>query len=68
MNLGSIIRRIFGGSESRDDESDQQEEFGATDRGVADLEGRPADPYGGDVNAVAHELRDDFKAPPDPNP
>lgn len=68
MSLGSIIKRILGGSESRDDESEQQEEFGATDRGVDDLKGRPADPYGGDINAAAHELSDEFRAPRDPNP
>ena len=68
MSLGSLIKRILGGSQSRDDESDEQEEYGAQDRGVADLEGRVADPYGGDINAVAHELEDGFEAPRDPNP
>lgn len=67
MSLGNIIKRIFGGSQSRDDESDEQEEFGATDRGVADLKERVADPYGGDINAVAHEL-EGMQGPRDPNP
>jgi hypothetical protein len=66
VSVGSVIRRIFGGSQSRDDESVEQEEYGATDRGVTDLKGRVADPYGGDINAVAHELQDD--TPRDPNP
>jgi hypothetical protein len=65
VSIGSLIKKILGGSQSRDDESDEQEEYGATDRGVADLRGRVADPYGGDVNAVAHELED---KPHDPNP
>jgi hypothetical protein len=67
VSLGSLIKRILGGGQSRDDESDEQEEYGARDRGVADLEGRSADPYGGD-NAVAHALEDGFEAPRDPNP
>jgi hypothetical protein len=66
VSLGDVIKRIFGGSQSRDDESDEQEEYGAPDRGVADLKGRVADPYGGDLNAVAHELEDE--RPRDPNP
>ena len=65
MSLGSVIKRIFGGSQSRDDESVEQEEFGAPDRGVADLHERVADPYGGDLGAVEHELED---KPRDPNP
>ena len=67
MTLGSMIKRILGGSQSPDDESDEQEEFRAPDPGVEDLENNPADPYGGDLGAVAHEL-EGFKAPPDPNP
>ncbi len=67
MSLGTMIKRILGGSPSPDDESVEQEEFGAPDPGVADLEHRPSDPYGGDLGAVAHEL-EGFKAPPDPNP
>jgi hypothetical protein len=65
VGIGDVIKRIFGGSQSRDDESDEREEYGATDRGVTDLRNRPADPYGGDINAVAHELED---TPRDPNP
>ena len=65
MSLGSTIKRIFGGRLSPDDESDEQEEYGAPDPGVTDLK-RPADPYGGDLNAVEHELED--KGPRDPNP
>ncbi len=68
MSIGSTIKKLFGGSESRDDESAQQEEFGADDRGTADLHDRVADPYGGDLGAVGHELHDDFSAPRDPNP
>ncbi len=68
MSIGSTIKKLFGGSESRDDESTQQEEFGAEDRGTADLHDRVADPYGGDLGAVGHELHDDFSAPRDPNP
>ena len=52
MSIGSTIKKLFGGSESRDDESTQQEEFGAEDRGAADLHDRVADPYGGDLGAV----------------
>jgi hypothetical protein len=65
VSVGSVIRRIFGGSQSRDDESVEQEEFGAADRGVTDLRDRPADAYGGDLGAVAHELEE---KPRDPNP
>jgi hypothetical protein len=65
VTLGSAIKRIFGGRLSPDDESDQQEEYGAPDRGLTDLK-RPADPYGGDLHAVEHELED--KGPRDPNP
>jgi hypothetical protein len=65
MSLGDVIRRILGGSQSRDDESDEQEEYGAPDRGVTELKQRVADPYGGDINAVAHDLED---RPSDPNP
>jgi hypothetical protein len=65
VSLGSTIKRIFGGKASPDDESDEQEEYGAPDPGVTELR-RPADPYGGDLNAVAHELED--KGPRDPNP
>jgi hypothetical protein len=61
-----MFKRIFKGSQSRDDESAEQEEYGATDPGVEDLTHRMSDPYGGDRNAVAHEL-EDFK-PRDPNP
>jgi hypothetical protein len=68
VSLGDVFKRIFGGSQSRDDESEQQEEFGAADRGVDDLKNRVADPYGGDVNAVAHELEGEFRPPRDPNP
>jgi hypothetical protein len=66
VSLGDVFKRIFKGSQSRDDESVEQEEFGATDRGVEDLKERVADPYGGDLNAVAHELED--VGPRDPNP
>jgi hypothetical protein len=65
MSLANAIKRLFGGSESRDDEAEQQEEFGASDRGVADLKERVADPYGGDLGAVSHALED---RPRDPNP
>jgi hypothetical protein len=64
VSVGSVIKRIFGGSQSRDDESVEQEEFGAADRGVTDLRD-PKDPYGGDLGAVAHELEE---KPRDPNP
>jgi hypothetical protein len=65
VSLGDVFKRIFQGSESRDDEAEAQEEFGARDRGVADLKEHVKDPYGGDLNAVAHELED---RPRDPNP
>lgn len=62
-----MIKRVFGGSTSPDDESVEQEEFRAPDPGVADLKNHPDDAYGGDQGAVAHDL-EGFKAPPDPNP
>ena len=37
-----MIKRILGSGQNPDDESDQQEEFGAPDPGVADLENRPS--------------------------
>lgn len=67
MSLASTLKRIFGGRVSPDDQSDEQEEFGAPDPGVTELRRRVADPYGGDLNAVAHEL-EDLKGPRDPNP
>lgn len=67
MSLASTIKRIFGGRLSPDDESDEQEEYGAPDAGVTDLKRRPVDLRGGDVNAVEREL-DEFRRPRDPNP
>ena len=67
MSLGSVLKRIFGGRLTPEEELDEQEEYGAPDPGVTDLKTRPVDLRGGDVNAVEHEL-EDFERPRDPNP
>jgi hypothetical protein len=69
MSISDVIKRIFGGGgPSRDDESDEQEEFGAPDRGEAELRGQEPEPFTLGAESVSHELDDEFKAPPDPNP
>ena len=69
MSLGDVFKRIFHGGANPDDESAEQEEYRAGDPGVAELRHHDADPLGGggDLNAVAHELENDYK-PRDPNP
>ena len=66
MSLVDSIKSMFQRGPSRDEESAEQEEYGQSDPGVTELRRKVADPYGGDLNAVAHDL-EDFK-PRDPNP
>lgn len=69
MSIVDTIKRIFsGGGVSRDEESDEQEEFGVGDRGESELRGREPDPYRTAAPNVADALEDEFKAPRDPNP
>jgi hypothetical protein len=69
MSIVDTIKRIFsGGGVSRDDESDEQEEFGAPDRGVAELHGREPDPLRPGAGSVGDALEDEFRAPRDPAP
>jgi hypothetical protein len=68
MTITDVIKRIFGGGLSPDDEADEQEELGAPDPGVADLRGREPEPFTLAAEDVSHALEDDFKPPRDPNP
>jgi hypothetical protein len=69
MSITDVIKRIFGGKGlSRDDESDEQEEFGVADPGAAQLRGQEPEPFTLGAESVADSLDDEFKAPRDPNP
>jgi hypothetical protein len=68
MSIGDVIKRIFGGAAKPDDESAEQEEFGAPDPGEADLHDRQPEPFRWGAEPVADALDDEFKPPADPAP